>query len=55
MTQNQRISFAENLIRSMCKQFDIYKQNKIYIIAMLIDTRFKGFMLNENELLQGKS
>jgi len=55
MTQNQGICFAENLIRSMVKRFETYKQNKIYIIAMLIDPRFKGFMLNENELLQGKS
>lgn len=55
MTQNQGISFAENLIRSMYKRFDICKQNKIYITAVLIDSRLKGLMLNENELLQGKS
>ncbi|KAE9523536.1 hypothetical protein AGLY_016088 [Aphis glycines] len=49
MTQNPGTCFAENLLRSMCKRFDVYKENKIYIIAMLVDPRFKGIMLNEYE------
>ncbi|KAL4141547.1 hypothetical protein QTP88_004172 [Uroleucon formosanum] len=53
-TQNPGTCFAENLLRSMCKRFDVYKENKIYIIAMLVDPRFKGIMLNEYELLQAK-
>ncbi|KAL4132161.1 hypothetical protein QTP88_009368 [Uroleucon formosanum] len=51
-TQNPGTCFAENLLRSMYKRFDVYKENKIYIIAMLVDPRFKGIMLNEYELLQ---
>ncbi|KAL4090287.1 hypothetical protein QTP88_025159 [Uroleucon formosanum] len=54
-TQNPGTCFSENLLRSMCKRFDVYKENKIYIIAMLVDPRFKGIMLNEYELLQAKS
>lgn len=53
--QNPGTCFAENLLRSMSKRFDVYKENKIYIIAMLVDPRFKGIMLNEYELLQAKS
>lgn len=55
MTQNPGTCFAENLLRSMCKRFDVYKEKKIYIISMLVDPRFKRIMLNEYELLQAKS
>lgn len=53
-TQKPETCFAKNLLRSMCNRFDLYKENNIYIIAMLIDPRFKGLMLNKNELLQAK-
>lgn len=52
---NYGVCFANNLIKSMSTRFDVYKHNQIYKIAMMIDPRFKGLMLNENEILLAKS